>query len=223
MVRLARRRRTYKRSTKCPEPINTLLDIAGAATLGLYVKHKVKKDYQNGCGEESAKAAAAVFGMGSLRGGSRGMISLGGLMGLNSALKDIDRQEGAAQISDSPSFVSPMEKEQAIRNPVEPGMWRTYCEDGSAYGISPYDYESADDYADALNQAKNKPTETVSANKDIAHPRTDQQGVKRNRWRLYCEDGSEYGVFPENYRSADDYNDALKIAKKGMCSENEST
>lgn len=33
-----------RKSSKCPEPINTLLDIAGAATLGLYVKHKVKKD-----------------------------------------------------------------------------------------------------------------------------------------------------------------------------------
>lgn len=216
MVRLARRK-TYKRSSKCPEPINTLLDIAGAATLGLYVKHKVKKDYQNGCGEESAKAAAAVFGMGSLRSGSRGTINLGGLLGLNSALKDINRQDGTVQIHGATSFANPIEKEQAIRNPVKPGMWREHCEDGSAYGISPYDYESADDYADALNQAKSKPLEMVSTNKDTPSPQSDQQGMKQNRWRLYCEHGSEYGVFPENYNSADDYNDALKIAKKGIC------
>ena len=34
-----------RKSSKCPEPINALLDVAGAATLGLYVKHKVKKDF----------------------------------------------------------------------------------------------------------------------------------------------------------------------------------
>lgn len=216
MIRLARKRKTYKRSSKCPEPINTLLDFAGAATLGLYVKHKVKKDYQNGCGEESAKAAAAVFGMGSLRGGSRGMINLGGLMGLNSALKDIDRQKGTVQIADQPSFVSPIVKEQAIKNQAIPGMWRDHCEDGSEYGISPYDYVSADDYADALNHAKSKRPEKDNATKNIPLPQSDQLAMKRNRWRLYCEDGSEYGIYPEDYTTADDYNDALNIAKKNM-------
>ena len=67
-----------RKSSKCPEPINALLDVAGAATLGLYVKHKVKKDFEHGCGEESAKAAAMVFGMGSMRRGSQGTINLGG-------------------------------------------------------------------------------------------------------------------------------------------------
>ena len=80
-----------RKPSKFPEPINSFLDIAGAATLGLYVKHKVKKDFENGCGEESAKAAVAVFGMGSMRRGSQGRINLGGLIGLNSALKDIKR------------------------------------------------------------------------------------------------------------------------------------
>lgn len=97
-----------RKSSKCPEPINTLLDVAGAATLGLYVKHKVKKDFESGCGEESAKAAAMVFGMGSMRRGSQGTINLGGLVGLNSALKDIERQQ-AASTYDSQPYVSPIE------------------------------------------------------------------------------------------------------------------
>lgn len=67
---------------------------------GLYVKHKVKKDFEHGCGEESAKAAAMVFGMGSMRGGSRGTINLGGLVGLNSALKDIGLQQAASNTYD---------------------------------------------------------------------------------------------------------------------------
>ena len=93
-----------RKSSKCPEPINALLDVAGAATLGLYVKHKVKKDFEHGCGEESAKAVAMVFGMGSMRGGSRGTINLGGLVGLNSALKDIGLQQAASNTYDSQPY-----------------------------------------------------------------------------------------------------------------------
>ena len=156
---MARRRRSYKRSSKCPEPINTLLDIAGAATLGLYVKHKVKKDFQNGCGEESAKAAAAVFGMGSMRGGSRGIIHFGGLVGLNSALKNIERQKYVVSTTDQPPVIPLIEKKQSIINPVKPGLWREYCEDGAPYGISPNDYSCADDYNDALINAKSKMAE----------------------------------------------------------------
>lgn len=33
-----------------------MLDIAGAVTLGLYAKHKIKKDFEKGEGEASAKA-----------------------------------------------------------------------------------------------------------------------------------------------------------------------
>ncbi len=42
---MAKKRRTYKKSSKCPEPFNTLIDLTGAVTIGAFVKHKVKKDY----------------------------------------------------------------------------------------------------------------------------------------------------------------------------------
>lgn len=110
-----------RKSSKCPEPINTLLDIAGAATLGLYVKHKVKKDFEKGCGEESAKAAAIVFGMGAMRRGSRGMYNLGGLMGLNSALKEIERKQISVRNYDNHSYVS-RPVMQALPEIVKPGL-----------------------------------------------------------------------------------------------------
>lgn len=47
---------------------------------------------------------------------------------------------------------------------------------------------------------------------------TDQGRARpsnRYRWRKYCEDGSKYGVFPEDYETADDYEDSLAAAKKG--------
>lgn len=205
-----------RKSSKCPEPINTLLDVAGAATLGLYVKHKVKKDFENGCGEESAKAAAMVFGMGSMRRGSQGTINLGGLIGLNSALKDIERQQASSYVYDNQPYISPIEPPSpAIKKPVKTGLWREHCEDGSKYGLYPENFATADDYADALRAAKEAKTPTPFATEPMP-PRDDEQRPKKAKysWRKHCEDGSKYGVFPEDYETADDYEDALAEAKK---------
>lgn len=209
------KRRKYRKSS-CPDPINAFLDIAGAATLGLYVKHKVKKDFEAGCGEESAKAAAAVFGFGSMKRGSQGTINLGGLIGLNSALKDIERQSITSYQSDHPPFVSPIEKQAAIQHPVRTGIWRERCEDGSAYGISPEDYDNADGYEDALRLAKQAASTQQDAcfkSIDERKPSDAHQG-NQYRWRLHCEDGSKYGISPEDYETADDYEDALEEAKE---------
>ena len=58
---------------------------------------------------------------------------------------------------------------------------------------------------------------TASPFVDEQMPSTDQelaQPSNRYRWRKYCEDGSKYGVFPENYETADDYEESLAAAKK---------
>ncbi len=208
------KRKKYKKSS-CPDPINAFLDIAGAATLGMYVKHKVKKDFEAGCGEESAKAAAAVFGLGSMRRGSQGTINLGGLIGLNSALKDIERQNLSSLSSEQPPFVSPIEKQPAIQHPVKSGIWRESCEDGSAYGVFPEDYDNADDYEDALRSAK-QAASTQQGDCGESTAEKNQKKVHQGnqyRWRLHCEDGSKYGISPDDYETADDYEDALKEAK----------
>lgn len=59
------------------------LDLAGAAVLSAYTRHKILKDYGRGEGEDSAKAAMLVHGAGALRHGSDGLISLGGMYGVN--------------------------------------------------------------------------------------------------------------------------------------------
>lgn len=204
-----------RKPSKCLEPINSFLDIAGAATLGLYVKHKVKKDFENDCGEESAKAAVAVFGMGSMRRGSQGRINLGGLIGLNSALKDIKRQESSSNTFSTENYVSPTERMSAIRRHAKVGLWREHCEDGSVYGISPMDYGTADDYEEALNAAKSH-GEADDRESGLAPPSEEnlQPDNIKYYWRKHCEDGSPYGLSPEDYATADDYEDALAEAKK---------
>ena len=66
--------------------------------------------------------------------------------------------------------------------------WRLNCEDGSAYGIDPNDYETRDEYNEALNREK-------------------------HGWRDYCEDGSDYGISPEDYETEEEYDEALENVK----------
>ena len=69
--------------------------------------------------------------------------------------------------------------------------WRDCCEDGFGYGIDPEDYETEDEYNEALNEAK-------------------------YGWREYCEDGVEFGIDPEDYETEEEYNEALEEAKREM-------
>ncbi len=213
---MARRRRSYKKSTKCPEPINTMLDLAGVLTLGLYTKHKIKKDFAKGEGEESAKAAGMVFGLGSMSRGSRGIINLGGLIGLNSALKDIERNQQNTRYTPEEPFVDKVSGPRIItQSRANKNLWRKHCEDGSAFGINPMDYDTADEYYDALSEAKKTSTINVRDNEMIEknpNPLPSQVHTKYV-WRKYCSDGKPWGVDPMDYETADDYEDALKEAK----------
>ena len=207
---MARRRK----SSKCPEPLNTMIDIAGAVTMGLYAKHKIKKDFEKGCGEESAKAGTMVFGYGALRGGSRGIMSLGGLIGLNSGLKDIERNQQNPQIYETPFIDKVSDAPKSTPKKVNHNLWREKCEDGSMYGLDPYSFSSADDYEDALNQAKSikKSQETI----EDAEVMTLRQAPsnKKHLWRKFCSDGSKYGIDPKDFDNADDYEEAIKKAKE---------
>ena len=40
------------------------------------------------------------------------------------------------------------------------------------------------------------------------------QDEKRHIWRKFCEDGSKYGINPEDFNNADDYEEALNKAKE---------
>lgn len=211
---MSKRRKIHKKSSKCPGPLNALIDLAGAATLGVYVKHKVKKDYARGEGEASAKAVSIVFGAGSLRKGSNGLINLGGLIGLNSALKDIDKAQNKTpfRATDPPFVDKVLDVPSKMTKTLRKNLWREHCEDGSAYNIDPMNYGSADEYEEALFEEKNKHIieSVVASDKPVSEISLPQ--IKYT-WRKYCSDGSTYGIFPEDYENADDYEEALEKAK----------
>ena len=66
--------------------------------------------------------------------------------------------------------------------------WRDYVEVDYLLGIFPEDYETEEEYLEAVNEAK-------------------------YAWRDTCEDGSDVCIDPEDYENEDEYNDALEEAR----------
>lgn len=72
--------------------------------------------------------------------------------------------------------------------PLNDYSWRFFVEDGSDYDIFPEDYETEEEYEEALEEAKYE-------------------------WRDTVEDGFEYGIYPDDYETEEEYEEALKEAK----------
>ena len=66
--------------------------------------------------------------------------------------------------------------------------WRDYVEVDYLLGIFPEDYETEEEYLEAVKEAK-------------------------YAWRNTCEDGSDVCIDPEDYETEDEYNDALEEAR----------
>lgn len=211
------KRYRLKKTTKCPEPFNTLIDIAGAAAMRAFAKHKVKKDYARGEGEESAIAAAAVFGAGSFRRGSAGIINLGGLMGLNSAIKDINKAGTISPVTAEAPFVDHVSgaQQHTAQKFSHKYTWRQHCEDGVPYGVSPQDYETADEYDAALQVVKEgDPRKEPEVEASQVPTQKESAKTVSPVWHKYCTDGTPYGLDPRDFSCADDYEEAIEAAKK---------
>ena len=65
--------------------------------------------------------------------------------------------------------------------------WRDSCDYDPEYDVDPEDYETEDEFEEALNEAK-------------------------YGWRDLCEDGSDYDLDPEDYETEEEYMDALEDA-----------
>lgn len=145
----------YSKKTGCPEPVGILVDIAGAAAMRAIAKKKLKRDIEKGCGEESAEAALAVFGAGAMRGGSTGLVNLGGLYGIKSALEDIEKDQTTTHANTNRTRSVQIDdiviKEyKPINNEY---AWRLNCADAGEYGIYPEDYETREEYNQAIAKA----------------------------------------------------------------------
>jgi hypothetical protein len=142
---MAKRRKSYKRkSSKCPEPINTLIDLSAALTLD-YMRSKQRK--KNGAKKNKIDPYAATgvaMGMGKLK-STEDILQFGGILGAMGAFDD----EPSCQYN---NIGTNIQKQRDNRY-----AWRLNCEDGSGYGIAPEDYETKAMYDCALQKAKAAP------------------------------------------------------------------
>lgn len=164
---MAKRRNSKKKSSKCPEPFNTLIDLAAAATLD-YIAYKRRQKNGGKRGKIDPYAAAGfAIGTGHLN-TTEDVIMLGGILGAMGAFDD-----------DSNNYSMPHDNRYA---------WRLNCEDGSDYGVYPDDYETRNEFNAALSKEK-------------------------CLWRDSCEDGSEYGISPEDFETENEYTEAIENTK----------
>lgn len=162
--------------------IDTLIDLAGAMTLDyLAAKRRQKYGTKRSKKIDPYAATGAAMGMGLIK-NTDDLIKFGGVLGAMGAFDSDD---------DSPintaAYMAPRDNRYA---------WRLNCEDGSAYGVDPNDYETRDEYNEALNK-------------------------ERHGWRDYCEDGSDYGISPEDYETEEEYNAAIEKAESNSFDEDE--
>ncbi len=151
---MAKSGRNY--SSKGLDPLDEIVNLLGAAAMGVYARHKVKSDYKKGYGDESIKAATTVFGLGAMRGGTVGKMGLGGLWGTTSAIHSIEREEEAAAAARRRPIPNSNDRIdiQFYGSNDNRYAWRLNCEDGSAYGLDPENFETRNDYNAALKAVK---------------------------------------------------------------------
>lgn len=149
---MAKRRRSSKKSSKCPEPFNTLIDIAAGLTMGAVASHMEKKYNYSKKGKINPYAVSAAKMAAGRMNSTEDILRTGAVLG---AMGSFD-----VEADDVPSY-KPYVPEDPLFNQIRETKvndnryaWRLNCEDGSAYGVSPYDYETRAAYNQALANAR---------------------------------------------------------------------
>lgn len=160
---MAKKRR--KKSSKCPEPFNTLIDLAAGATMNAIANKMEEKHHYRKRGVPNPYRASAIgLSTGRLR-KTEDIIRLGGFLGAMGSFDPDDSDTTNYDYSPSSSIGYDYDDSWEFDNmnvsvPTNNNRyaWRMNCEDGSAYGIYPEDYETRQAYNLALANAKNTET-----------------------------------------------------------------
>ena len=132
---MSKKKRSKKRE-RIPV-IDTLIDLAGAMTLDyLAAKRRQKNGTKRSKKIDPYAATGAAMGMGLIK-DTDDIIKFGGVLGAMGAFDSDDD----LPISTA-AYMAPRDNRYA---------WRLNCEDGSAYGIDPNDYETRDEYNAAID------------------------------------------------------------------------
>ena len=201
---MARRKR---KKSSCPDPINGFIDFCAGAAMAVIAKNKLKKDIENGEGKESLIAGTIVLGHHALKGNP---IGLGGMVGLRSALNASDKNSVHTPSGCAPQIAEAQHPEVvAPETQASKYVWRDYC--SPTDGINPQDYETADDFYEALlrSNCSPQPSQLPEIGDAGSSDEKKLNSGKKYIWRKYCSHGAPYGIYPEDYESADEYEEAV--------------
>lgn len=135
---MAKRSRKSSRRERVPV-IDFLIDMAGVAALNYFsYRRREKSGRKRSHKIDPYEATGIAMSMGRLN-DTEDLIQLGGILGAMGAF-DSDVSEKSY-----PHHAKPRSNRYA---------WRLNCEDGSAYGISPENYETREEYHRALKQKR---------------------------------------------------------------------
>lgn len=88
---------------------------------------------------------------------------------------------------------------------LEDGSWRDLCEDGSAYDVFPEDYETEDEYEDALSEAKANWRDICDAGLSPENFDSRDNGdtlyAAQDAWKDNRQEGSAYDIDPDEFYS----------------------
>ena len=113
---------------------------------------------------------------------------------------------------------------QVFQECEEESAWRENCEDGSEYDLDPEDYETEEEYEEALEEEKYGWRENCEDGSEFGLDPEDyeteeeyEEALEEEKygWRETCEDGSEFGLDPEDYETEEEYEEALEEEKYG--------
>ena len=165
------KRRKSKKSSKCPEPLNTMIDIAAGLTMGAVASHMEKKYNYSKKGKINPYAVSAMGLASGRMKSTEDILRTGAVLGAMGSF-DVEADEPIAHhryVPEDPVFRDIRETKKNDNRYA----WRLNCEDGSEYGLSPYDYETRDEYNTAIREAKSEgiftePHETDCGRKEKA-------------------------------------------------------
>ena len=149
---MAKRRRSSKKSSKCPEPFNTLIDIAAGLTMGAVANHMEKKYNYSKKGKINPYAVSAAKMAAGRMNSTEDILRTGAVLGAMGSF-DVEADDVPAYkpyVPEDPVF-SQIRETKVNDNRY---AWRLNCEDGSAYGVSPCDYETRAAYNQAIASAR---------------------------------------------------------------------
>lgn len=164
---MAKRRRKRK-STKCPEPLNTIIDIIFGMIMSLIADKMERRHHYRKRGVPNPYRASAIgIATGRLE-NTEDLIKLGGFLGAMGAFDSDDTGTNYRNHvpKTSRNYKNNIQDRCVVNNSREfekisvpfsteydQYAWRVNCQDGSAYGIYPEDFETEEAYNQALFDA----------------------------------------------------------------------